>query len=480
MTKQQWMIFAMVGLVFVGCEVGEDPPTAPEMVEPASAMPPTPTSTPTPTNFYQFEFDAELFAREKGEDAERWSWPAEQDFKATWKLSDEQEAIRVAVGTVRFEPDDLESCTSHSERGVDDVLVGVVERDGKAFLEAVFARDYDDLDILKSFIRRDHTIEVSLDDATADRPASYRQDCGRVVIEPRALSPEQSVETRHWNEWVYSTTLLTAGPPTHDEPRRDAPFLESEEWTLEHKLRPGMPKIKTLVDGEWVAPEYDTDYTEEIEFVRELMKRELNAGDRYLGRAAYLMVEAGEDELALELFRQYHPVGRCSRDSRPQKVAGDYASLCARLGDVNCYLQLRTRLLANQFPRLAWSSYGELAHRSGSAKLVEAPIDVERFLAGLLLRYSQTPDQSREIGARNTARAISQGGFGDDLGWLQRMAEDDDLDGFNRLQATQVLYYLSLGEISEEAARIIEDLDATQVSREWMAIMASPKDLNEY
>ena len=194
--------------------------------------------------------------------------------------------------------------------GVDDVLVGVVERDGKAFLEAVFAPDYDDLSILKSFIRRDHTLEVSLDDATADRPASYRQDCGRVVIEPR-----------------------------------------------------------------------------------------------------------------------------------------------------------------------------ELAHRSGSAKRVEAPIDAERFLAGLLLRYSETSDQSRELDAWNTARAISQGGFGDDLGWLQKMAEDDDLDGFNRLQATQVLYYLSdeeLGEVSEEAARIIEGLDATQVSREWMAIMASLQDLNDY
>ncbi|MDD9968282.1 MAG: hypothetical protein OXR73_18740 [Myxococcales bacterium] len=131
----------------------------------------------------------------------------------------------------------------------------------------------------------------------------------------------------------------------------------------------------------------------------------------------------------LDRLRRYHPTGRCSMDSWPQRVAHLRALAAAQAGRTGWVAQgwLDTvGYFASR--RMAWSSYGQ-RHPAGHLKLLErVGIDPKRFFVGALL---DLPGGGRHI-TLGDARRIAP-----DLGpqfvqHLSALAADARIDLFNR------------------------------------------------
>jgi len=155
------------------------------------------------------------------------------------------------------------------------------------------------------------------------------------------------------------------------------------------------------------------------------------------------------------------PMGSCSMDTAPQQAARKHAETCFEAGRMGCFLNFQIMIMGDQFNRLAWSSYGERAHHTQSERLLDAGLDLERFFRGLLARYDTDEPRERELGTWRLARAVAELGPSALPGSFARIANDERLDEYNRLRATQALVYL---EIAKARAKQ-QDVDLDSITK---------------
>lgn len=181
--------------------------------------------------------------------------------------------------------------------------------------------------------------------------------------------------------WVYSATLLNPPEPVYvdtgaeltDQDRRRLAQLRKGPWSRE--------MVERLID---VSP---------------------SNRDPAWGDALTWAKAEGADDLTYELYRRYRPVGRCSRDPRPQQTKQDFADFCAKTERTRCELVLLTQLLAYKIPRVSdmWIGGKPVSYESDLDRLPDG-LDVPRFMLGLLLDFPGTDG--------NEAASISPQFFG--------------------------------------------------------------------
>lgn len=178
---------------------------------------------------------------------------------------------------------------------------------------------------------------------------------------------------------------------------------------------------------------------------------------------------ATDDTLLARAYAATIPVGGCSMDSRPAKVAKDLAERCFAKKRLGCFLQLQLRVMGDQFQRVAYSSYGEAAHGTDVNRLGTLGISVERFLLGLAI---QLPEGNRaaELQPYRLARAILEADLAAGLGpKLVARVEDERLPGPARLRATQVWASLQLRDQGASLADVDAKLKQLKLSPEASA-----------
>jgi hypothetical protein len=147
----------------------------------------------------------------------------------------------------------------------------------------------------------------------------------------------------------------------------------------------------------------------------------------------------GDTQGALATFRAYQPVGHCSYDGHPAAIAVQYSDLCYSMGRLDCFLKLRVRIMGDQFPSVARSSFGEATHSTHAERLLDTGVDVDRFLLGLVVDFAGIT-RSEGLGGHRLARSIRDSGRqGTMLSPLQSMATDATLDDYNRFRAVATL-----------------------------------------
>jgi hypothetical protein len=175
--------------------------------------------------------------------------------------------------------------------------------------------------------------------------------------------------------------------------------------------------------------------------------------------------------------------GFCSYDAGPIWQAAAHADLAARQGRTGRFLRLELRILADAFERMAQSSGGEAAHDTPTQVLRQAPIDFDRFMIGLLIEVDSPRGQG--LDAMRLGRAIAGSGRAASLiPVLRRLAQDPDLDEWNRFRATETLVFTlahdgpgeplqvgtSMKTSFEDVAKTLRDLRLTPLSRHWLGI----------
>lgn len=255
--------------------------------------------------------------------------------------------------------------------------------------------------------------------------SSERSEDDVLDLVVRYISPLVPIAPGPRADFAYVTTLLTAEGSAYEPP--------PERWDgrePDPKLTARWKKVERLYASE----------------ERDVVERELTAllgsdtprtSDQWADAAEWARKQA--PELAIRIYRHWIPVGRCSMDTRPQAVARDYAELCFERGRLGCFLDLQVQIMGNQFSRRAWSSMGERAHRTESARLLSAGIDVERFFRGLVVRYAIDGDAGRELPTWRLGKAAAEATNADLGPTFERQIEDESLDELNRFRAASTL-----------------------------------------
>ncbi len=119
------------------------------------------------------------------------------------------------------------------------------------------------------------------------------------------------------------------------------------------------------------------------------------------------------------------PRGSCSMDTGPQDAVPKYPETCFEAGRIGCFLDFQIRIMGDLFNRVAWSSYGEAAHKTQATRLVTAGLDMQRLVRGLLVRYAPVMARRREFGTEKYQPLV--------LG----VANDPKVDEYNRFRAAQ-------------------------------------------
>lgn len=153
--------------------------------------------------------------------------------------------------------------------------------------------------------------------------------------------------------------------------------------------------------------------------------------------------------LSTTLLQSDHPEedraierGRCSMDRRPMDQAVSFARDAYRKGETGRFLRFRLRVMGDRFQRPIASSYGQASLATRASGLKTAPIDVDRFLIGLVLSVTAERPSSASIGAFRLGRSIADAGLSETmLPRLRRLVSDPHLDSWNRTRALIVLMY---------------------------------------
>jgi hypothetical protein len=184
-------------------------------------------------------------------------------------------------------------------------------------------------------------------------------------------------------------------------------------------------------------------------------------------------IEAGDDALARSLYRRYRPAMRCSMDDYPERAAQSYADFCDRVGELGCLLQIQVQTLGNRAQGSASPEEADRLRALGE-RLAESGLDVDRFLRGLALRYAGVKHRT-EITEGSFARAALELGRGDAFAAaFTRIAQDPNIDEYNRLRAERIAddYFLCLaiaaapsGRFSDPAPDGFRDVGAAHGSR---------------
>lgn len=233
-------------------------------------------------------------------------------------------------------------------------------------------------------------------------------------------------------------------PDEWSAPLRTATVGTTLEQTYEGK-RYATLQVVRVVDGAAVTDSAWVPFT----FATTLLRHD---GDLYDKDPSGDAPDAtASDEEKLKAFRAYRPVGRCSMDRAPQMAAADYRDLCQKMGRIGCFLQLQTRLMADSFDRVAWSSWGEAVAGTDAKALVDAGVDVPRFLVGVGLILDDDNLRPGGINTWRLARSIAESGRRTELREKAlSLVEDESLDELNRVRFAQVVAFLD-GQLSKKS-----------------------------
>jgi hypothetical protein len=169
------------------------------------------------------------------------------------------------------------------------------------------------------------------------------------------------------------------------------------------------------------------------------------------------------------------PIGTCSMDQAPREAAAGYAKKCFAEHDLGCFLQFQVLLMGDAFKRVAYSSMAQSINGTSANDLAKSGIDVPRFFVGLLIEARGAPARRLNVPLYRLGRAIAEAGRSDEMmAILQRLAEDRDLDDWNRTRAAvAIAYMLSFGAApfrSPQAAlaTVGQGWSFTPAARAWM------------
>jgi hypothetical protein len=257
----------------------------------------------------------------------------------------------------------------------------------------------------------------------ADQGAEF--ECRQARFEdPRPV--EHSYAT-----WVYSATLLNPPEPV---------YVDIEKEHTDHERE----RIANLRNGPW-----------SLELVERLLELSPHNRDAAWGSALSWAKAHGDDDLVYELYRRYRPVGRCSQDSRPQRVKREFAEFCAKTGRTRCELVLMTHLIAYNIPRVSdmWMGGKPVSYESELHRL-PGGLDVPRFMLGLLVDYpGTTGNEAASISPQFFALATYGTPHADALmERLEAWLADPELDTWNRHRIALTLFLLRAYRRSTESA----------------------------
>ena len=269
-----------------------------------------------------------------------------------------------------------------------------------------------------------------------------------------------TIQPAAWRIWSYAQTLMASDPPVYEQQPEptdaDVEAFASAWGTARQRI------------------EEDPAAAATRRAVAALLGHRTHPWDERLGEALQYARDQGDDELAIALYRRYQPMGRCSMDSRPQAVAAEYAALCHATGRLGCFLQLHAQIIADQFNRVAWSTYGERATTTHAEALAVTGVDIDHFLLGLLFAFHTDRErpESFNVGPWRLARAVVEAERVASLRpILEAAASDGSLDDWNRLRATLTLaFILQRLEIpTDEIADTLAELPLSPPARAWVA-----------
>ncbi|HND29674.1 MAG TPA: hypothetical protein PLA94_06720 [Myxococcota bacterium] len=399
------------------------------------AVPPMPPAEPLPAATV-----ASLLPRAQPLDP-RFSWPASDAFESAWEEVPQQSwgLARGRWVKKRVPEAEVESYRSLSVA------------QAMARLEA---EDSPITDVVTRYRKVGGQLELEPLHVFGDRYGLYNAVNGR--LEPLGAL---------WHD----KDLVVAWQPTVEEPPQSAQETEQATWAYARTLLgfegdPSPPPVRGLKDdpaaeAAWERWEAAGDAGEKKKAALELLASKMPSQDDRWGALATWAEETQNSDLELAVLRRYRPVGRCSMDLRPQILASRYGDLCFQVGKLGCTLHLQVRVMASNFDRVAWSSYGDAAASTESAHLWKLGIEARRFLMAFVLDY---PDQSLpvNVGLYRLGRGMAESPEVDRLtGHVRAWAEDPALDASNRLNAALVLLNIrsqSYGSYAQPAAELAE------------------------
>lgn len=374
-----------------------------------------------------------------------WGWPAEEKFDETWQQrKNERRLARIAWGDLKILPPDGASSTWTPPDGAPAWIAGIP----------------------LTVARRERRVELAV----------FSGVSGTMVSNAWAVLGPSAAWNIESGELARGTTLVLVGSDRKIELKiselsqaaspAEAAFAD---WTY----------VETLLGAQGSAydPEAVGDQTWEDEpnpadlsQLRKVLAEHRGAlRSRGWFDAAESLAKT-DASLALEIFRRYQPLGRCSMDRHPAEAARAYAELCFQEKRLGCFLQLQVQIMADRFSRVAWSNYGEAAAATEAERLESAGVDVDRFLRGLLFSFVSPREGAFDIGPQRLARSIKE--LSRDKHWLTelaRHASDETLDEHNRTRAAQTLYFLA--EYDEQGAgrSALSAVKLTTAAERWLA-----------
>lgn len=176
-----------------------------------------------------------------------------------------------------------------------------------------------------------------------------------------------------------------------------------------------------------------------------LLASPLPASDYRIGEAARLAESREDWDHAIAFRARYRPVGSCSMDSVPEDAQREYGQTCRAAGDTACFVRVTLAALDYWSTlRTAWTSWGERASDTGVGLLAAPGVDVEKLLLGTVFAWHGEPNDIPRVNFSRLARAIDEAGLDERMRTrLLALAQDSDLDDYNRLRALWVWAHLS-------------------------------------
>lgn len=368
------------------------------------------------------EFSGEQFAPEDVDNADRWGWPDEEAFYTRWNQFDERvSSASVTVGKFVFVPDESArlSCPT-SEMAADSVITLVAEYDGEATVHPVRTTEEQPEWLFEMFgPAKTLPVVTGVDDAGSGQPLEYEHPCGTAQIDADQLSPDRPIQPQVRADIVYVDTLLKSGEPVFDTCDGTANSNEDVDTGRLHRLL--------------------TDAGEEFEHVVDELLEQKPSTDEWVWHRVLSLADArGDDELARRIHRTYGALHNGCNYS----AFDHYVEVCERLGDLNCML----RLAVNHSHLRMGEHFGRdrLDRKRYDVDplvniLENTPIDIRRFLRGLLFRYADGPELHAHVPAWRPGVLVGRH-FDEYLDMLFDLAGDEQLDHVNRRAATQALY----------------------------------------
>ncbi|MBL8910814.1 MAG: hypothetical protein JNM17_08950 [Archangium sp.] len=179
-----------------------------------------------------------------------------------------------------------------------------------------------------------------------------------------------------------------------------------------------------------------------------------------------------KDDALYEAFTKHHAIGSCSMDAIPHITNVLFAELALARGDMPTFIDVQLRLLSGRYDRVAWSSFSDDSQSTRAERLVEAKVDVDALLLGLVVQHPG----SKNATEGRIARAMWEVGRAEALlPRVEALATSRSLDAYDRYRATYVWLLLQLPDeesVKTRGAAVRargEQLDLDALSRQLVA-----------